>query len=315
MKRLSLAVAALLVPVSFASADEFDFESGLVFAGSEFDSRSRLLTPDFVIASTSVEEESDELSVFGRWYFGGLSDERGPLAQAAFVDRASFVGLRYSRVDSSVRGTILTTDPGLVPAFDSLDSEIDALAVDYRYVQKDSGWFGLAALSYQEVSGAFSDDATSIGLGVGKYLLDTTALEFRVSRPDIGESDPTVYELTFTHLGSLIGSWQYAVDLGYARFDSDDDVFGDTWRTGFSLYPTRRLELGATIDFRDDSDFFLSRNRYEGFLSWFATPSVQVAASYWSEDADGLSVPLFDGTRSESTLDQSGYSFLVNVRF
>lgn len=314
MKPLPFAVAAMLVPLASASADEYRFESGLAFENRDLDSRTRFLTSDFVTVSTRVEEESDELSVFGRWYFGGLSDARGPLAQAAFVDRASFAGLAYSRADSSVRGTVFAIGPDLPGNFDSLDSEIDSLTFDYRYVHKDSGWFGLAGLRYQEFDGVVSGDVTSLSLGAGKYLLDTTAVQFSVRRPDVDESNPTEYGVGLTHLGSLPGAWQYAADLGYTRFDGDG-VSNDTWRMALAVYPVRQLEFGVAIDYRDDNDFFLSRNRYEGFASWFVNPSVQLAARYWSEDSDGLSVPLFDGTRSESTLDLSGYSLAVNVRF
>lgn len=314
MKSLPLAAAAILVPLSFASADEFDFESGLAFTGSEFESRSRLLASDSVIASSAVDDDSDELSVFGRWYFSGLSDGRGPLAQAVFVDRASFVGLAYSRVDSSARGTVFTTDPGSPENFDLPGSEIDSLTLDYRYVQKDSGWFGLAGLSYREFDGAASGDFTSLSLGVGKYLLDTTSLQFAVSRPDIDESDPTEYSIGFAHLGSLMGDWQYAADLGYTHLDGDR-VSQDTWSMALAVYPVRQLELGFAIDYRDDTDLFLFRNRYEGFASWFVSPAVRLAARYWSEDSDTMSVTLFGSTRSESKLDRSGYSLAVSVRF
>lgn len=314
MKRPALA-AVLLIPLSFASAAEFRFESGLGFTGSELDTRVRTLTPDFIVASSSTEEERDELAVFGRWYFDGLSDERGPLAQAAFVDRASSVGLAYSRAESSARGQFFTVGSGAPADFDFGDFDTDTLALDLRYVQKDSGWFGLAALDYREFSGPVSSDATALSLGVGKYLFDTTALTVSISRPDIDESDPTEYGIAFTHLGSLIGQWQYAADLGYFRLDGDGGLSTDLWSTALRLYPMRQLEFGVGIDFIGDNDFFLSRNRYEGFASWFVTPSVQVAARYWSEDSDGLSIPLIDGTRSESTFDRSGYSVALNIRF
>ena len=69
-------------------AEEYDFEVGLAFDSTHTEGSKTITTPGETIVNSS-DIDTDVLSVFGSWYFTGLSDDKGPRARAALVDRAS----------------------------------------------------------------------------------------------------------------------------------------------------------------------------------------------------------------------------------
>ena len=54
----------------------------------------------------ATKVDTDAYSLTGSWYFAGLSDEKGPRARAAFVDRASVLNIRYATPDISASASI-----------------------------------------------------------------------------------------------------------------------------------------------------------------------------------------------------------------
>ncbi len=180
------------------------------------------------------------------------------------VDRASSLSVGYSRLEHTVSQFLSSNDPSLpvIPPIDStFELDGDLFAVDFRYVDRDSGWFGNAGLLTSNFTlGVFIDDsvdANGWNLGVGKYLFETTTLSLDVGQTDILESDATVVAVSFSHLGDLGERWQYAVDLGYSRLDSDLKFDTDTWAASIALYPTRDLEFGVSVeDVSGNNGFF-----------------------------------------------------------
>ncbi len=310
MKSRQLAVATVLFPLSFASAEEFRFESGLVFGGADREWRSSFSVPDVGDFSSSFDEDTDDVTLFGRWYIGGLSDKQGPRARAAFVDRASFVDIAYTRSETTAAAFVSNPTADFN---DRVDLENDVFEAAFRYVDKRSGWFGSGSLRHTDLDPVFASESTSLSLGVGKYLLDTTALQFNVTRLDIEESDPMEYGLSLSHLGSLSGQWQYAVDLGYTYVDGDFVPFDDAWQSTFSLYPRRDIEFGVTAFYRDRPVSGI-RDSYEGFASWFITPSVQISARYAYGEGEPETA-FVAGETFFADVEQSRFGMSLNVRF
>ena len=232
-----------------ASAEQYDFEVGLAFDSTRFDGSQTIATTGGTVFN-STETDTDDLRLFGSWYFAGLSDDKGPRARAVLVDRASSLSLGYSRSDQTI-ATLLTIDDPLfpLPPIDSrFDADGDSLAVDLRYVDRDSGWIGKVGLLTSDItlSGSVDEsvDATGWRLGVGKYVLETTTIGLDVSQVNADGGDVTVIAVSLEHLSDLGERWQYAIDIGYNRSDADGGIDLDAWRAAIALYPSRNFEFG-----------------------------------------------------------------------
>jgi len=232
-------LVGMLVATS-ASAEQYDFEIGLAFDSTRFDGTQTNTTTAGTVFNSS-EIDTDDLRLFGSWYFAGLSDDKGPRARAVLVDRASSLSVGYFRSDQTITTFLTSDDPSFpFPPIDSrFDSDGDSFVVDLRYVDRDSGWFGGAGFltSDTTLTGIVRDslDATGWRLGVGKYVLETTTLALDVSQINTDGGDATAVGVSLEHLGDIGERWQYAIDVGYNRVDADGGSELDTWRASFSL--------------------------------------------------------------------------------
>ena len=219
----------------------------------------------------------------------------------------------------SASASIVSSDPGIPPFEGSFNSDGDAYAIDLRYVWRDSGWFANAGVAEADagVGGSIvgSGDSTAWRLGVGKYLFDTTTLALDVSETDDDFVDATNIALTFSHLGDMGETWQYAVDFGFARTDGDFDLEYDTWSAALSLYPSRDFEFGVRIAEQNADQSILDSTSYEGFASWFVTPAVVLGARYRIDDVGWLGNVAFPAADSSSDVDQDSIGVSVAVRF
>ena len=311
-------LASVVLLATSAAAENFDFEVGVTYNRTQLDAEQTIATNGGSIFNSN-DIDTDAWSLFGSWYFAGLSDDNGPRARAAFVDRASVLNVGYARTDVSASTSVVSTDP-LIPSFESsFDSDGDAYTLDLRYVWGDSGWFanGGVASTDTTIGGLVgsSVDSTVWRVGAGKYLFDTTTLALDVSQADDDGGDATNIAVQFSHLGDIGENWQYAVDLGYARTDADFDLEFDTWSAALSLYPNRDFEFGVGIA-ETDADFAaLDSTSYEGFASWFVTPSVVLAARYRIDDVGYLGNVVIPSAETSRDADQDSISFGITVRF
>lgn len=305
----------LALATSLASADDYRFEFGAGYLGERFESTEVFDGAPFPITNT-VDADTDEFSVFGRWYFDGLSDDEGPRARAAFVDRASVANVFYSRAESTGSIRITSEDPTFLPFEGPLtEIDIDIFGIDGRFVSRDTGWFGQAGIAQTSISSDFVGadvDATSLAVGGGKYIAQNTALGVNLAQTDADEFDATSFGVFFTHLGTINPNWQYAFDFDYTRTDGDGDVESNAWRAALSFYPGQDLEFGLAIDGSDD-EALLSTERvgYDFFGSWFITPNFQLAASYRIDDVD----PDFVFEPTQSSTDQYAFRIGALIRF
>lgn len=311
---------ATLVTTS-ALADDYGFEIGLALANTKFDGSQTITTLGGTVFN-SAEIDTDDVSVFGSWYFGGLSDDKGPKSRAVLVDRASSLSLGYASSDQSSAVLLTSTDPLFpFPPIDSrFDTDGDTFALDFRYVDRDSGWFGSAGVVSTDVtlSGIIDDsvDATGWRLGVGKYLFETTTLGLDISQIDSDNfGDSTVYSLAFEHLGDLGAQWQYAIDIDYNRTDGNGGSEVDSWIAAVSLYPNPDFEFGLAIEDVSGSGIGQDLTGFEGFASWFVTPNFSLAARYRVDDPVFLGNVIIGGATTVSDADQDSFGISATVRF
>lgn len=302
-----------------ARADDFNFEVGVAYDRTDFDGSQTIFAPGGTLIDTR-DSETDDLTLFGSWYFSGLSDANGPRARAAFVDRASVLSFNYVRTEASYllgRDSELPSIPSLGLEFDGSG---DSFAVNGRLVSRDSGWFGNASLASTDVGLAttFVDgsvDATVWSLGFGKYLWDNTAISLDVGQFEEGAFDATTAALSFSHLATLGADWQFAVDLSYGRTDGDSDYDINSWLVGLSFYPTRDFEFGLRYRVDDFSRDLLDQSGVEGFASWFVTPKLELAARYGVDDVDHFPSVFIGGASTSGDADQSSFGLSINYRF
>ncbi|MDX1508548.1 MAG: hypothetical protein R3358_09735, partial [Woeseiaceae bacterium] len=267
-----------------AVGEEFRYAAGLEFSSQSFDSTSIFTTvgppPTTVVDSTSID--TDTIRLAGQWYFAGLSDDRGPRARAAFVDRASTVALSYTWLDQDFANVRTSDDPFVPPGSFSASPSGGEINLGVRYVNRESGWFGTASLSRADLDvstncGGGSVDATGWQVGLGKYFWPTTALQFAYGQVNADFSDSRSFAIAANHLGALGGAWQYGADVTFERRDADIGGNNNNWSAAFSLYPNRDIEFGVRY-LRDQQEFNAGVDGYEGFASWYVSPRVRLAA-------------------------------------
>ena len=324
MMEKSTGLVCVLLAGIFATnvlAEDYDFDLGLVFESTRFDGNKTITTPGGTTFN-SGEIDTDNVSVFGRWYFAGLSDDEGPRSRAMLVDRASSLSLEYTRSDQTFTQFLTSTDPLFpFPPIDLMtDADGDTFALDVRYVDRESGWFGDAGLLSTDVTldGFVFDsvDAKGWRLGVGKYLFETTTLSLDIGQIDSDDfGDATVYDLAFEHLGDLGSQWQYAIDINLNRADFNGGFESDSWGAAFALYPNRDFEFGVGFEDVAGNGIGQRVSGFEGFASWFVSPNFRLAARYRVDD------PVFFGNFSTgagttvSDADQETFGISATVRF
>ncbi|MEL6870755.1 MAG: putative porin [Pseudomonadota bacterium] len=232
MRRALSCFGLALVPV-FAHADDFDYQ--IDFSATQIDIDTTI-TSTFPGAPPSTFEDDVSVQLFslgGTWFFNGLSDDTGPRAQAAFVDRASLLSLTYAHASG--------------------DADSSNISIAGRYVWKNSGWF---------VSGGYDDndqgdfiDVSRLTIGVGKYIGETTSIAFSLIEQEIEIEATTLFDsqsnseagavLSFEHLGDLGSQWQYATSVS-ASNESFNDASG-RYVASFSLYPNRDSSFDAEV--------------------------------------------------------------------
>ena len=326
MEHSTRSVCSVLAGMLFMTdtlAEDFDFDVGVRYENTSFDGSKTITTPGEVIFN-SGETDTDAISVFGNWYFAGLSDDEGPRARAVLVDRASSLGFAYTRLDQTGTQFLTSSDPlSPIPPIDSrFESDGDTYALNVRYVDRQSGWFGSAGLLSSSVTRRIraipfidSDDGTGWEVGIGKYLSDTTTLSLNIGEPGSGDfENSTVYELAFEHLGDLGMQWQYAVDANYERAEFNGGFDIDTWGAAVSLYPTRDFEFGIGFEDVSGNRFGQQFSGVEGFASWFVKPNVSIEARYRVDDPDFIGNIISLGT-TVSDADQDTFGISATVRF
>ena len=323
MKAGKLALtAALVTSAPLASADDYSFEIGLDYTGERFESDLVILNPiSNLPITTSTDIDTDDITVFGSWYFNGLSDDEGPRARAAFVDRASVANAVYSQAESTASVSVSSDDPLFSPVvIPDVDIDADLFGVDGTFVSRDSGWFGqlgIAQLSLGSDTLGGDVDATTLAAGGGKYIARNTALGVNIAQIDADEGDATVIGVGFAHLGTLNPNWWYAIDIDYSHTDGDGDTESNSLRTALSFYAGRDIEFGFAIDWTDESNVFDSSDRtgFDFFGSWFITPNFRVGANYRIDNTGDD--PLFNAGGAVTSSGSDQYAFGVNalVRF
>lgn len=304
-------VLGLAIPAVAWSGD-YRYEAGFGFERSEAsltDTGFGFVGPGPGFPSLSVDTESTAFEVRGTWFFDGLSDERGPRSRAAFIDRASSLTVLLG--DSSSETDAVLRIPGATPpeTRDSFDSDGNSYELTGRYVFEPSGWFFTGQLARLEIDtfGAGAD-VDVLGVGIGKYLGETTTLELSAARAEIdvfggGDDTDDGLALTFDHIGGDAASIQYGVTASV----SNESIEGSSgsYSVRGSLYPNRDLRFDIGVSGQLGSDP-IDATVFSIGGGWFFTEAFEVSAAYSFTDFD---------EEANVELDEDGFLLAARYRF
>lgn len=246
LKKTAIA-AGLALAFALPAHAEFSWELGASYLSGD--------TDDDV-----VDADLDVTSIDGSWFFSSVNTDKGPLAEAAFLERASRVDLNYQ--DGDLDG-------------DTADVDLTAYSVGSRWVfDGEPGWLVEAAYSYSEVD---NFDTNTFSIGGGKYLLDNTLvlLSYSYSDPDLGDEIDT-YAVEVEHLQPLpLGALK--LEAAYAYSDPGDDSDTDNYLGRVIYYPLTQVGVGGSWERIVSGS---SSDNWSVFAEWFVTENIAVSVEY-----------------------------------
>ena len=162
-KTALVAAVGLALSVTAQAENDYRWELGGDYTRSTVDADVKSSAGN---ASDNID--ADIGTVSGTFYLTPVDTSKGPLAEAAFLDHASNITLAFT--DGEVD-------------LNSLDNELQdkdgqTYAVDTRYVAEGPGWQlsgVLVDLSFER-SEPGDAEIDTYGIGIGKYITDTTTL-------------------------------------------------------------------------------------------------------------------------------------------
>lgn len=251
-------VAGIGLALSAAAQADYQWEVGSGYSAGE-------------IETNFGDADVDVFSAYGDYYLESVDTSKGPLGEAAFLDRASSVSANFSN--------------GEIDADDGGDADISGYGLDGRYVWKDSGW--LVDLGYQQDE-IENEETDTFSIGGGKYILENTALVLSYANVDAdnaGEAD--VYGLDVEQLWDL-QQGALKLEAGYARTDYENIDDSDTFALGGTYYLNNNLGFGASYSNSDSDDAEIDTWRLYG--EWFINDQADVSLGYESTEEDDTDV-------------------------
>lgn len=251
MKKLMLGTAVAVLASSVATAQDYQFEVGAKYITGELEGT------DF-----------DGYGLNARAHLDRVDTTKGPLNEAAFLDKSSFVTLAWETLDPDVSGA----------------NSFDELTISGRFVTEGNI---IIEAGYQDED--LSDD-TNISVGVGTYLSDN--MDVVVTYQTYDDADTNLLSANLHGINTLEGETSLAYDLGlgYIIDDGADDS-GYVISAGADYYLDKALSFGAGLEL-ESATFDVST--IDVRANYFVTPVVRLGLSYMTlgQDADGDAIEL-----------------------
>lgn len=265
MKKILLASAIALAATGQAYAD-YQFEVGGVYTDGE-------------IADISF----DGFGVAGEFHFDKVDTSKGPLAEASFLDKSSFVNFAF-----------LSVEPDAPNA-----NDIDSTSVGGRFVTATNI---IIEADFGTVD-AGNNDTDTIRLGVGTYLSDNSDVVVSYStEEDDNNNDVDYLNVDFHGVNSLNQGASVAYDVGLGYIDTNNDS-GYQISVGGTYYFNNMFGLGLNAEIADVGDT--------------SSDQIGVEASFFPTEQVVLYVMIFDGSIEANNVDIDSDGILIggSLRF
>ena len=271
LKQLALTTALI---ASFGTAHAYQAEINANYENTSFDGDS---------------EDLDTFGISGKYYLNGVNTKNSPLAEAAFLSKASNIGLGYA--NSSIDE-------------DGADLEIDTVGLNGEFFIPNSQFYVSGSLNRSEVTvesefGNASDDNVGYALEAGYLPVDGLLIAAGVAKENL---DPMYVSKngfidTFSNISAVADDTavtlraKYVTQIGnhFTNFEGAT-YFGDetAYRLGADLYIDPTLSVGVSFMDTTFDDF---DTVWAVRAQKFFTPAIAVGLDYTTtEDADSYGI-------------------------
>ncbi|WP_063454402.1 putative porin [Acinetobacter johnsonii] len=271
LKQLALTTALI---ASFGTAHAYQAEINANYENTSFDGDS---------------EDLDTFGISGKYYLNGVNTKNSPLAEAAFLSKASNIGLGYA--NSSIDE-------------DGADLEIDTVGLNGEFFIPNSQFYVSGSLNRSEVTvesefGKASDDNVGYALEAGYLPVDGLLIAAGVAKENL---DPMYVSKngfidTFSNISAVADDTavtlraKYVTQIGnyFTNFEGAT-YFGDetAYRLGADLYIYPTLSVGVSFMDTTFDDF---DTVWAVRAQKFFTPAIAVGLNYTTtEDADSYGI-------------------------
>ena len=271
LKQLALTTALI---ASFGTAHAYQAEINANYENTSFDGDS---------------EDLDTFGIGGKYYLNGVNTKNSPLAEAAFLSKASNIGLGYA--NSSIDE-------------DGADLEIDTVGLNGEFFIPNSQFYVSGSLNRSEVTvesefGKASDDNVGYALEAGYLPVDGLLIAAGVAKENL---DPMYVSKngfidTFSNISAVADDTavtlraKYVTQIGnhFTNFEGAT-YFGDetAYRLGADLYIDPTLSVGVSFMDTTFDDF---DTVWAVRAQKFFTPAIAVGLDYTTtEDADSYGI-------------------------
>lgn len=239
MKKIFLATAIAALSISAAQAYQVELNGNATFnrtdvSGGGTTDTFGLGSPD--VFGVPILGSQSTPGIQGTYYFNQVSDRNGPLAEAAFTQRASNVNASYNYATN-----------------DDSDTNINNFNVGGEFYIPNSDFYAAASIgrNYTKVKGSKQIGVTGYTAEVGLLPITNLLVAVGVAGVDAqgdSETDPTIRAKYLTKLNNNDVNFE-----GSARFGDGFDMYGISG----DYYLDRTFSVGAsynltTIDHSDD---------------------------------------------------------------
>lgn len=198
----------------------------------------------------------------GTAYFEDVAAETGPLAEAAFLQKASGVSLAYGSID--VDG-------------DNVDADIDLTAAELRYVF-DNDWLLEVAMDNEDADG---DEDDTLGFVAGKYLSDSSAIRGKYAQLDSDDEDADILGIAYKNVMDMEGDAALALEVSLDLIDGDDN--SDTeLAASATWYLDKNLGVGTVVELLDGDSGDGANLGFD--VSYFVSDNLELELTYLSEN-------------------------------
>jgi len=273
-KTALVAAVGLALSVTAQAENDYRWELGADYTRDTVDA-------DVKSSAGNVSDniDSDIGTVNGTFYLKPVDTSKGPLAEAAFLDHASSINLAYT--DGEVDLNSLNNELE--------DKDGQKYAVNTRYVAEGPGWElsgVLVDLSYVR-SEPGEAEIDTYGIGIGKYLTDTTTLVLNYQQLTVNNGgDTDGYSLDLEHLWPMSngGGLKATASAGKVVIKDADDV--DSYALGGTWYINKSLGFGAGYSNTSQNGYEVSG--WDVSSSWFVTEMVELSLAYAQRTPDDI---------------------------
>lgn len=231
----------------------------------------------------------DTYAISGKYYLNGVQVKNAPLAEAAFLDKASNIGLAYANAS--------TGDDGF-------ELEIDTIGINGEFFIPNSQFYIAGSLNRAEVTfesefGEVSDDNTGYAIEAGYLPINGLLLAAGISKENIDATQvakkgfvnaySTATALADDTAVTLRAKYVTLIGNHFANFEAST-AFGDENAYGVAadLYIDPTLSVGVSINDATLEDF---DTIFSVRAQKFFTPAIAVGLNYTTtEGADSIGI-------------------------